>query len=936
MPVFNPRRRAGILLPACSSIILLLASSCAFAQSRSDKTSRDSLLHAVAISNRLTERDISAGTDKDGAQLLQRLNGVVVENKAGSGHLTTLNVFGFGANYNQVLLNGAPLTSFSQTGRAYPLGLIPVEAIGSANVQRPGNSAVPADFFGGTISIQTKDMPDKDFFLARVGGGFSDATIGKDFYTDRQNTLEWLSFPGAIRDLPGIVPNTRARIPLSQLNPQMQSLVSRSLKNNLAPIHHGARPNDQVVLGWGRLIQLKKGEKIGIVAYLNHQGSQRIDESTVQVAPDIATNPYPFADAGKPLIASLSRDVNYRSAAQLSAILNASLLYGKNKISFKNFFVHQLTNTFTRRSDVFKPGEDSLAHAGVNYLTEEKTLLNPQLSGEHAFGEDSQFKMTWLASYAYYREKDPDERNFLLRQDSSNGNLFELAHPQVKLNLSPFPSADDNKATVDPSFVNSGRQWTYITDHNFNGRVDISVPFNLLNRTQVLSGGAGIQAKYRILTSDLLQTNGLPGYYPLNELLVPEHYYPGGLSVNHYFINGRSPLSGADGGYQDGTNRGNYVASSNLGSAHIKLEGQITGYLSLNLGLRLETISQLVSTTQYVYTAELRDPDMTTIDKNTRNTKTDLLPSVELVLRPLSTVRLHAAWGRTVHRPQLQQLAPYRHYDALSFLVTTGNPILANTVIDNYDAGLDWMPRAGTQISISGFYKRMDQPIENIVSPFSSSRGTMASTPNNTPPTDLRGLTASFKTNLEFIANAGWMKNLFLFAGGSWLDGTVPGGPVRSYGTPVVAEHTLSGSPDYTLNAGLVMQYPRWPMLTVLYNHIGDYISAVGSGARIHLANGNIVSVIPDYRIKARDQLDLQVAQKFYHSRIQLIAGVNNLANNAYVEYQDLNGNKKFDQPLSHTIKNNSGGYFNGGVDNTVLSTKPQRTYYLTVSYLFK
>jgi outer membrane receptor for ferrienterochelin and colicin len=327
---------------------------------------------------------------------------------------------------------------------------------------------------------------------------------------------------------------------------------------------------------------------------------------------------------------------------------------------------------------------------------------------------------------------------------------------------------------------------------------------------------------------------------------------------------------------------------------------------------------------------------MTTIDKNTRNTKTDLLPSVELVLRPLSTVRLHAAWGRTVHRPQLQQLAPYRHYDALSFLVTTGNPILANTVIDNYDAGLDWMPRAGTQISISGFYKRMDQPIENIVSPFSSSRGTMASTPNNTPPTDLRGLTASFKTNLEFIANAGWMKNLFLFAGGSWLDGTVPGGPVRSYGTPVVAEHTLSGSPDYTLNAGLVMQYPRWPMLTVLYNHIGDYISAVGSGARIHLANGNIVSVVPDYRIKARDQLDLQVAQKFYHSRIQLIAGVNNLANNAYVEYQDLNGNKKFDQPLSHTIKNNSGGYFNGGVDNTVLSTKPQRTYYLTVSYLFK
>lgn len=928
MPVLNQRRRVGILLSACSSL-LLLASSFASAQSYSG------ILKGKIIDS-LPEKSIQPGTDKDGAQLLQRLNGVIVENKGGSDHLSTLNVFGFGGRYNQVLLNGAPMTSFSPADRAYPLDFIPVEAITAAGVQRPGDPALPADYFGGTVSIGTRDMPDKDFLFVRAGGGFSDATIGKDFYTDKQNTWEWLSFPGSIRNLPGAFPDTRARIGLSQLNPQMQVYVSRFLKNNLAPVRHTGRPDDRVVSGWGKLITFKKGEKLGIVAYLSHQGSERTDEATVQTAPDIAANPYPFADGSKPLIQSLANDVRYRYASQLSAILNASLLYGKNKISIRNSFGHLFTNTFTRRSQVFKPGEDSLAHAGINYLTNETTFLNTQLSGEHAYGEAGKFKMTWLASYAFYREKDPDERSFLLRQDSSNSNLFELAHPAVKLNLTTTPSADVNKTTIDPSFVNSGRQWRYVTDHNFNGRVDILVPFLFGNRVQVLSGGVGVQAKYRVFTSDLIQTNGLTGYYPLNQLLAPEHYYPGGLSVNHYYINGLSPLHGADNAYQDATNRGNYVASSNLGSAYVKLEDQITDYLSLNWGLRLETVSQLVSTTQYSYNPGFKNPEMITIDKNTRNSKTDLLPSVELVLRPLSAIQLHAAWGRTVHRPQLQELAAYKHYDPLSFLVTAGNPILAGTVIDNSDIGIDWTPRAGARCSISGFYKRMDQPIENILSPYSNSQGTLVSTPNNTAPADIRGLTASFRTNLDFIAGAGWLTGLSVFAGGSWLDATVPGGSIKSTGTPEVAEHTLSGSPDYTVNAGMTMQYPRLPMLTVLYHRTGDYISAVGSGMRVHLAGGHTIAATPDYRVKGRDQLDVQVAQKIFHSRIQLIAGVNNLTNSAYVEYQDLNGNKKFDQPLAFAIKNNSGGYYSSGVDNTVLSIKAQRTYYLTVSYLFK
>jgi hypothetical protein len=193
------------------------------------------------------------------------------------------------------------------------------------------------------------------------------------------------------------------------------------------------------------------------------------------------------------------------------------------------------------------------------------------------------------------------------------------------------------------------------------------------------------------------------------------------------------------------------------------------------------------------------------------------------------------------------------------------------------------------------------------------------------PPATIDGLTGDVKVNLGYFS---------AFASGSWLRSKVSAGPVRNLGK--AGEHSLNNTPDHTVNMGLVLQHPRLPMITVLYNRIGDYIIAAGSGAGYQLTNGSTVLSIPDYRMKERENLDLQVSQKMWHSRIQLIAGVNNLTNSATVIYQDLNANKQFDKPLTLAIKNNSGGYYQEGVDNTPLSIKAQRTYYFTLSYLFK
>ena len=871
----------------------------------------------------IPEKNIQPGTDKDGSQLLKRLNGVIVaDNFPTQNYNQSLNIFGMGSRYNQVLFNGAVLNSFNPLNRTYPFMLFPSELIENVSVQKTGNSAIPADYAGGNLSIQMKDFPEQNFFYLLGGIGYSDETKGKDFYSDKRSSTEFLGLPGAIRDLPAGFPTTRSQYSLAESNPQEQVFLSKKLNNNLGPINEGPSGlNDKIVVGFGRRIRLKKGEQIGIVAYLSHHKSELISESITQAVPDVAGNPYPF-DPGKVLIKSLSNNVSYSYASQLGAALNGTILFGKSKISWKNFFASQVLNTGTERTHLYKPDEDTLAHYGVHYLAEERKLYTTQVSGEHVLAANNKLKINWLASYTYYRQRNPDERSFLLKPDSANDDQFEIASPSVA-----------SLSSVDAMFTNSGRLWRDLTDHNFTGSLGLQFPFELFKRDQVLSGGIYIQTLYRILYSDFLIIQG-PGYYTLENMLSPDRYYPGGLTVSNFYTKFFTPSGIINPAAINATHRGNYTGSSNTGAAYMRMENYFTNRFSINWGFRLESNSHLVSTSQYNYFEGYKNAQLVTLDENDKVITTNLLPSLELNYRPAHSIRFHVAYFKTVSRPLMQELSRFRYYDALSYIVKTGNPLLGSSDVQNFDGGIDWTPDANAQISVAGIYKKLNQPIEYIVSGYVNSKGNLFSVPHNAPPATVKGLAASLKVSLGWISNS--LSNISLFGNGNWLQAKVESGPIRSLATPSVQEHSLSGIPEFSFNGGMVINYPRLPMVTLLYSRTTDYITALGSGRTYDVGNGNSVMAIPYYRLKGRNQLDLQISQKLFKSRLQIVAGANNLTKDDYVEYQDLNGNEKFDMPLMLSNRNGSGGFYLSGTDNTVVSLKTQRTYYLTLSYLFK
>ena len=71
-----------------------------------------------------------------------------------------------------------------------------------------------------------------------------------------------------------------------------------------------------------------------------------------------------------------------------------------------------------------------------------------------------------------------------------------------------------------------------------------------------------------------------------------------------------------------------------------------------------------------------------------------------------------AAYGMTLSRPQVRELAPYDYYDFLRDRKIIGNPALKTATIHNADVRWEWFFGEGQVAAVSGFYKRFIDPIE--------------------------------------------------------------------------------------------------------------------------------------------------------------------------------------------------------------------------------
>src|SRR5690606_36660033 len=93
----------------------------------------------------------------------------------------------------------------------------------------------------------------------------------------------------------------------------------------------------------------------------------------------------------------------------------------------------------------------------------------------------------------------------------------------------------------------------------------------------------------------------------------------------------------------------------------------------------------------------------------------DILPSLVLIYSLSENVNLRAAATRTIARPTFRELAPYISFDFVGDNLFRGNAQLNRTLITNYDLRYEWYPSPGEIVTVSGFYKILQDPLERVI-----------------------------------------------------------------------------------------------------------------------------------------------------------------------------------------------------------------------------
>ena len=90
-----------------------------------------------------------------------------------------------------------------------------------------------------------------------------------------------------------------------------------------------------------------------------------------------------------------------------------------------------------------------------------------------------------------------------------------------------------------------------------------------------------------------------------------------------------------------------------------------------------------------------------------------------------------------------------------------------STLIDNMDLRFEWYPSPGEIVSITGYYKYLDKPIELV-----HSDGNAYTFANMENAKNL-GIEMEIRKNLTFLSEKDWFKNLFVYANGTLLKSKV-------------------------------------------------------------------------------------------------------------------------------------------------------------------
>jgi hypothetical protein len=619
--------------------------------------------------------------DSDAASTIKRVPGVSVE---GGRYVF---VRGLGDRYTKTILNGVDIPGLDPDRNTLQMDIFPTGVIDNIVVNKSFSAHLSADFTGGVIDITTKDFPEENKASISFSFGINPAMhFNPDYLTYEGGKTDWLGFDDGTRSIPAsdnipliteVIGNPegpegqRYREILESFNPTLAAMKQKSFMDFSLGLTHG----NQIV---------KNTRTWGYNFSLAYKSDTEFYEDAEYGRYGIASDPdvyemdqreFTFGDysANNILIAGLAGLA--MKTKQSKYIIN--LLHLQNGESKAGVFDYIGSD----KGSVFTAFQHNLEYS-------QRSLTNLLLSGKHFLGQ-SKWEVEWKISPTLSELEDPDIR---FTRYETRGESYSIGTE------TGFPE----------------RIWRELDEMNLVGQLNIAKDFQLYGSdVKILFGGSYIlkDRNYEI-RSFALNIRNLPLTGNPNELMWPENLWPyyGSVSRGTTYDAPFTP-----------TNPNQFNANSQNMAAYLSAEFKFLSRVRAIFGVRSEKFTQFYTGQDQLGNNVL---DNTEVLNNI-----DLFPSVNLIYSINDKQNLRISYTKTIARPSFKELSYAEIFDPITGRVFVGGFFtdannetgivywdgqLQSTNISNLDVRWELYHALGQTISVSGFYKAFEKPIEII------------------------------------------------------------------------------------------------------------------------------------------------------------------------------------------------------------------------------
>ncbi|MGY3055468.1 TonB-dependent receptor [Pedobacter sp. UYEF25] len=741
-------------------------------------------------------------------------------------------VRGLSDRYNNALLDGSPLPSTEPNRKAFSFDIVPSNLVDNVIISKTATPDLPADFAGGTVQVLTKDVPDQNFISFGLGYGYNSQSTFKDYNFGDRKVADYFTFGNSSRKLPVNFPSSAAIIGGSLSQTQNINALN-SLDNRYLIQNRLALPNQNYQVTVGRVNEIGKAKnRFGTTLSLTYRNS----ETTV---PDISRQFFTYNYL----------DQQYKFTSNIGALANFAYVFKRSKITFKNIYNRILDDQLTTRSGS-NAQSSSYDNRFFAFDLIQKSIFKSTLEGDHQVGEKNA-KIKWSLSYSNIKNDQPDQRKVNYKQNNI-GDPFLASNTNLGLENTRFFSA--------------------LSEDVYFGSLSYELPIDWL--TSKLKVGASSNYRNREFNVRFIGEVFDSSYPDANT----ERGRPLGTLFGRDLING--------GAYKlDELPNGNdrYKAHSFTNALYAMLDSRITEKLRVVYGVRAEKFD--LGLTTFASAA-----DVATLNNF------DVLPSANFTYALTPKANLRASYYRTLARPEFRELAPFAYYDYEEALSVNGQPNLKRSLIDNADLRYELYPSAGQIFSVSVFYKKFQNAIENFVN---TANSTPVKSYFNSKQANVYGAEFEIRKTLDFIGASDYLKNATFYTNLSVSKSSVKEVDLNKN----TRDRPLTGQSPYILNAGLQESLiDNRFTVNVLYNIIGSRLYSVGGDK------------IGDIYENSRGSLDAQLGLKVFKNRGEFKLNAANILN-AYSNFYEVDATNS-----NHQLSDSRGTYkkFKTGTDLSI------------------